>query len=60
MSEFGKIDILFVAHGVGAHKFFEDTTEEELSVYRKTMDINFHSHTHICHAALTPLKKSKG
>ena len=34
MSEFSQIDILFMAHGVGAHKFFEDMKTEDLKVYQ--------------------------
>ena len=58
--EFGHIDILFIAHGVGAHKFVEDIQPKDMGMFQKLMDVNFHSHTYLSHAAMNTLKRSKG
>ena len=60
ISTFGRIDILFINHGIGAHHFLEDMTDEGLKVYKKVMDINYHSHVNLAHQALGTLKRSKG
>jgi NAD(P)-dependent dehydrogenase (short-subunit alcohol dehydrogenase family) len=51
---------LFINHGIGAHHFLEDITDEGMRVYQKVMDVNFHAHVTLTHAALSTLKRNKG
>jgi short-subunit dehydrogenase len=58
VATFGCIDILVLNAGVGMHNFFHQT--EDLSLYRKLMDINYFGYLYCTKYAYTALKQSKG
>ena len=58
VSQFGGIDIVVLNAGVGMHNFFHKT--DDLSVYKKLMDINFFGYLYCTKYAFPALKQSKG
>ena len=58
VSQFGGIDIVVLNAGVGMHNFFHKT--DDMSVYKKLMDINFFGYLYCTKYAFPALKQSKG
>lgn len=58
MSTFGKLDVLVLCAGIGAHHLFDATPE--LSIFRKLMDVNFYGYLHCVRAAYKTLCESNG
>ena len=55
---FGKIDILVLCAGVGAHLKFSE--QNSLDVFRKIMDTNFFGYVYLTKAALDTVRQQKG
>ncbi|HKS07353.1 MAG TPA: SDR family oxidoreductase [Gemmatimonadaceae bacterium] len=58
MQSYGKVDVLVNNAGVGAHFAFNEATD--LAVYDRVMRVNFLGSVYCTHAALAPLRQSKG
>eukprot|EP01012_Entosiphon_sulcatum_P002639 TRINITY_DN10579_c0_g1_i1.p1 TRINITY_DN10579_c0_g1~~TRINITY_DN10579_c0_g1_i1.p1 ORF type:complete len:285 (+),score=51.15 TRINITY_DN10579_c0_g1_i1:25-855(+) len=55
---FGRIDLLVLNAGIGAHHLFEETASEDLTVFQRLMDVNFLGYVYCTHASLPLLRKS--
>lgn len=58
INQFGRIDILVLCAGIGAHNIFKDT--KDLAMFHKCMNINFFGYLNCTHAAYPHLCKSRG
>jgi len=58
VTRFGRIDVLLLCAGIGAHNVFART--EDLAIFRKCMDVNFYGYLYCTHAAFAHLVKSRG
>ena len=58
MEKFGRIDILVLAAGVSYRTKFSEMND--MSLFKKAMDINLMGYVYLMKAALDPLKKVKG
>ena len=56
--KFGALDILVLCAGIGAHQYFQTTTD--LSVYRRLMDVNFFGYLYCTKYAMELLKSRHG
>jgi NAD(P)-dependent dehydrogenase (short-subunit alcohol dehydrogenase family) len=57
LSQTDKIDFLFNNAGITAHGRFDET---DISVFKKTFDINFFGAVHLSRLLVEPIKKAKG
>lgn len=58
VERFGGIDVLLLVAGIGAHNVFSET--QDLSMFRKCIDINYYGYLYCTHAAYPHLIKSRG
>jgi len=58
VARFGRIDILLLCAGIGAHNVF--TRTDDMRLFHKCMDVNFYGYLYCTHAAFKHLVKSRG
>lgn len=58
LERFGAIDQLLLCAGIGAHHFFPDT--QDLSIFKKLMNVNFYGYLNCVKHAYDALCRSKG